>query len=166
MIIKSSENLCKDYESFSKLAHESGQPIYITKEGDGDLVIMSIEAFEQLTTQQNTKNNIDYPVDTNTSTNQIKGEKNMTENLLGRILKEMYSTASKGMQVTNIHTFAIFYADVIETERLNKKEILRVAGLPESYQTEISKGINLASYVQVKDSQIQRIEKIQELVKF
>ena len=29
------------------LAHDEGEPIYITKNGEGDLVVMSIEAFEQ-----------------------------------------------------------------------------------------------------------------------
>ena len=32
---------------FSKLAHEKEEPIYITKNGEGDLVVMSISAFEK-----------------------------------------------------------------------------------------------------------------------
>jgi prevent-host-death family protein len=39
--------LRNDYLTISKLAHESKEPIYVTKNGDGDLVVMSIEAFEQ-----------------------------------------------------------------------------------------------------------------------
>lgn len=31
----------------SNLAHEKQEPIYITKNGEGDLVIMSIDAFEK-----------------------------------------------------------------------------------------------------------------------
>jgi len=31
----------------SDLAHETGEPIYITKNGDGDVVVMSVEAFEE-----------------------------------------------------------------------------------------------------------------------
>jgi len=30
----------------AKLAHEHGEPIYITKNGEGDLVVMSIEHFD------------------------------------------------------------------------------------------------------------------------
>jgi len=30
----------------AKLAHERNEPIYITKNGEGDLVVMSIEYFE------------------------------------------------------------------------------------------------------------------------
>ena len=36
-----------DYGTISDLAHAEAEPIYITKNGEGDLVVMSIEAFEQ-----------------------------------------------------------------------------------------------------------------------
>ena len=47
MIIKASASLRNNYSEISDLAKKTKEPIYITKNGDGDLVLMSIEAFEK-----------------------------------------------------------------------------------------------------------------------
>lgn len=47
MLIKASAALRNDYAKISNLAKESREPIYITKNGEGDMVLMSIEAFEK-----------------------------------------------------------------------------------------------------------------------
>ena len=75
----------------------------------------------------------------------------MTEVELGQKLKSMYEAAPRGDQVAFIHLFGIIYADSLSNEKLSKREILKNAGLPASYQTEISKGVKLAQYVTVKE---------------
>ena len=45
MNIKPSAAIRKNYNEISKLCKQSGEPVYLTKNGEGDLVIMDIEAF-------------------------------------------------------------------------------------------------------------------------
>ena len=47
MIIKPSASLRNEYSAISEMAKETGEPIYITKNGEGDMVLMSIEAYER-----------------------------------------------------------------------------------------------------------------------
>lgn len=47
MQIKASTMLRNNYGAISDMARETGEPIYITRNGEGDLVLMSIEAFEK-----------------------------------------------------------------------------------------------------------------------
>ena len=46
--IKSSTDLRNNYNEISTFCHESREPIFITKNGQGDLVVMSIETYEML----------------------------------------------------------------------------------------------------------------------
>lgn len=47
MNIRSSADLRNQYKEISELARVSGEPVYITINGAGDGVFMSLEAFEQ-----------------------------------------------------------------------------------------------------------------------
>ena len=46
--IKSSTDLRNNYNEISQFCRESREPVYITKNGQGDLAVMSIEAYEAL----------------------------------------------------------------------------------------------------------------------
>ena len=46
--IRSSTDLRNNYNEISSFCRESREPVFITKNGQGDLVIMSIETFEIL----------------------------------------------------------------------------------------------------------------------
>ena len=47
MQIKASTALRNEYPKISELAHASGEPVFITNKGEADLVVLSIEAFEE-----------------------------------------------------------------------------------------------------------------------
>lgn len=46
--IHSSADLRNNYNDISKFCHEYNESVFITKNGKGDLVVMSIEAYEKL----------------------------------------------------------------------------------------------------------------------
>lgn len=47
MYIKASASIRSNYNEISKLCKESGEPVYLTKNGEGDLVVMDIVSFER-----------------------------------------------------------------------------------------------------------------------
>lgn len=46
--IRSSADLRNGYNEISSFCHTYSEPVFITKNGKGDLAVMSIEAYEQL----------------------------------------------------------------------------------------------------------------------
>jgi prevent-host-death family protein len=47
-IIRPSSDLRNNYNEISTICHQSKKPVYITKNGAGDLAVMSIELYELL----------------------------------------------------------------------------------------------------------------------
>ena len=47
MHTKASASIRSNYNNISKLCKETGEPVYLTKNGEGDLVVMDITAFER-----------------------------------------------------------------------------------------------------------------------
>ncbi|SNR58765.1 HTH-like domain-containing protein [Lutibacter flavus] len=75
----------------------------------------------------------------------------MTIKELGEKLNSMYTNAPKGDAVAMIHLFGIKYSREIQRSDFSNKEIAKAARIPESYGTEISKGVKLFKYVEVKE---------------
>lgn len=48
-IIRPSSDLRNNYNEISTICHQTNSPVYITKNGTGDLAVMSIELYELLT---------------------------------------------------------------------------------------------------------------------
>jgi prevent-host-death family protein len=47
-VIKPITDLRNKAKELSRLCHETGEPVYITKNGEGDMVLMSLAAYERL----------------------------------------------------------------------------------------------------------------------
>ena len=47
MNIRPSASIRQNYNEISELCKKSGEPVYLTKNGEGDLVVMDIAAFDR-----------------------------------------------------------------------------------------------------------------------
>lgn len=63
-------------------------------------------------------------------------------------LRGKYSNAAKSQKVVEIHLFGIRHAEALKTVSL--PALLDAAGMPNSYKTELRKGIRLAPFVALK----------------
>lgn len=97
-------------------------------------------------------NNKFYKLPTNTKVDikkliEIKDSKikkrDFTIQELGSILFEMYSNAEDKMQVASIHIFGIKYGKNIIDKEFKAPDIIKAAGLNESYSTELQKALNI-----------------------
>lgn len=65
-------------------------------------------------------------------------------------LKDMYFNSNEGETATAVHLFGIKYASEITDCDASPKNIAKLAGIPETYGTEINKGRRLSRHVRMK----------------
>ena len=69
---------------------------------------------------------------------------------LAKKLKSMYDSTNTE-KAAMVHLFGIIYADEMARYGISAAEMIRAAGLTKGYNSELSKGIKLSEYVQLKD---------------
>lgn len=65
-------------------------------------------------------------------------------------LKELYDNAPRNEQVAMIHLFGIKYGEEILSNKIKPADIVKAAGISDTYRTEVSKAIKLSKYVDIK----------------
>ena len=62
-IIRPSSDLRNNYNEISTICHETNNPVYITKNGIGDLAVMIIELYELLTDRYTLYKQLQHGID-------------------------------------------------------------------------------------------------------
>lgn len=88
MNLKPSTALRNDYQQISTLAKASGEPIIITNKGEADLVIQSVEAYEERAKMLNHRASI-----LEAEFSRLSGAKTYTVDEIRSRLKEKYDNA-------------------------------------------------------------------------
>ena len=76
-VIRKSADLRNNYGEISEFCHNYKEPVFITKNGRGDLAVMSIEAYEELTSRYQLYDAINLGLEQIKNGEVIDGEKMM-----------------------------------------------------------------------------------------
>jgi hypothetical protein len=71
---------------------------------------------------------------------------------LATILHQMYNNADRNEATCQIHLFGIIYASELQSCGHPLRHIVKLSGISMGYLPEISKGIKLSKYVQLKEN--------------
>jgi prevent-host-death family protein len=86
MIIKPSTALRNDYQTISNMVKETTEPIYITKNGEGDMVVLSIEAYERREEMLRLRERLLYSEEERLSGARTYSEEEVLQMLKGRVM--------------------------------------------------------------------------------
>lgn len=142
------------FVSFRKLLHTGDYLVILKHKEKLFYDCVGIKASDETKEEYHlsTLNNKFYKLPTNTKVDiknliEIKNaeiqNKEFTIEELSAILKDMYSNAEDKMQVASIHIFGIKYGKNIIERQFKAADIIRGAGLNESYSTELQKSLNI-----------------------
>lgn len=70
---------------------------------------------------------------------------------LAALLRAMYDGAKRNEAACQVHLFGIKYARELQECGCPLKEIVQLSGISMGYLSEVSKGVKLAQYVELKE---------------
>lgn len=70
---------------------------------------------------------------------------------LAALLRAMYDGAKRNEAACQVHLFGIKYAKELQECGCPLKEIVQLSGISMGYLSEVSKGVKLAQYVELKE---------------
>ena len=82
-VIRKNADLKNSYADISEFCHKYREPVFITKNGEGDLVVMSIETYEEITGKRKLYNLLEDGI------NDIKNGNVLSEGEMDNILDLM-----------------------------------------------------------------------------
>ncbi len=91
MTIKPSAAIRNNYNDISLLCKESGEPVYLTKNGEGDLVVMDIVSFSRREAMLKLRENLIAAEE-----DRLAGKKGKTTAELDTILKNVIAEVTNG----------------------------------------------------------------------
>ncbi|MEI6602745.1 MAG: type II toxin-antitoxin system Phd/YefM family antitoxin [Clostridia bacterium] len=97
MTIKPSASIRNNYNEIAVLCKETGEPVYLTKNGEGDLVVMDIASFSRREAMLKVRENLVAAEE-----DRMLGKKGKTTTELDTILKNIIAEVRNGQKGRNL----------------------------------------------------------------